>query len=126
LVAAHVERQTSDSSVVHTQLQELLLAMSNDEPAGCVAMRSIDRNACEMKRMFVYPRYHGTGVGKALAEQLIVDARNSGYRAMRLDTSVRQAEAKGLYQRLGFQVIPPYYELPDRMRDWLVFMELRL
>jgi ribosomal protein S18 acetylase RimI-like enzyme len=94
--------------------------------AGCVALRRIDHAYCEMKRMFVYPRFHGTGVGRALAERLLSDARAAGYQAMRLDTSIRQAEAKGLYQRLGFQVIKPYYELPDRMRDWLVFMELAL
>ena len=45
---------------------------------------------------------------------------------MRLDTSIRQSEAEALYSRLGFEVIPPYYELPDDLRDWLVFMELTL
>jgi putative acetyltransferase len=104
----------------------LLLASVQQEPAGCVALRSIDDEYCEMKRMFVYPRFHGKGVGLALAQQLIEHARTAGYRAMRLDTSIRQAEASGLYARLGFRVIPPYYELPQNMRDWLVFMELEL
>jgi len=45
---------------------------------------------------------------------------------MRLDTSVRQNEAKGLYQHLGFKPIAPYYELPEDMKNWLVFMELAL
>lgn len=45
---------------------------------------------------------------------------------MRLDTSIRQAEATGLYKRLGFELIDPYYELPDPLRQWLIFMELRL
>jgi GNAT superfamily N-acetyltransferase len=104
----------------------LLLASVQQEPAGCVALRSIDDEYCEMKRMFVYPRFHGKGVGFALAQQLIEHARTAGYRAMRLDTSIRQAEAMGLYARLGFRIIPPYYELPQDMRDWLVFMELEL
>jgi GNAT superfamily N-acetyltransferase len=104
----------------------LLLATVGGEPAGCVAMRPIAGNHCEMKRMFVYPRFHGQGVGLALGQRVIDHARAAGYGAMRLDTSIRQAEAQGLYRRLGFEVIPPYYELPDDMRDWLVFMELRL
>ena len=79
-----------------------------------------------MKRMFVYPRFHGMGAGLALATRIIESARAAGYRAMRLDTSVRQAEAKGLYSRLGFRIIDSYYELPQKMRDWLVFMELEL
>jgi GNAT superfamily N-acetyltransferase len=104
----------------------LLLAEIGGQPAGCVALRAIDPTFCEMKRMFVYPQYHGLGIGLALAQRLIDCGRAAGYRAMRLDTSIRQAEAKGLYTRLGFTVIEPYHELPRKMRDWLVFMELEL
>ncbi len=104
----------------------LLLALVDGAPAGCVALRKIDVAACEMKRMFVYPAYHGRGVGKALGEAVIDAARRARYRSMRLDTSIRQTEAQGLYRRLGFRTIPPYYELPDELRAWLVFMELEL
>jgi putative acetyltransferase len=104
----------------------LLLATDDGEPAGCVALRPIDDLYCEMKRMFVYPRFQGRGIGLALAQSVIEHARSSGYRAMLLDTSIRQAEAQALYSRLGFEVVPPYYELPAVLRDWLVFMELTL
>ena len=104
----------------------LLLATHDGESAGCVALRPIDDQYCEMKRMFVYPNLRGKGIGLALAHRVIEDAGSSGYRAMRLDTSIRQAEAQALYSRLGFEVIPPYYELPADLRDWLVFMELTL
>jgi GNAT superfamily N-acetyltransferase len=104
----------------------LLLATHNSEPAGCVALRELPGNACEMKRMFVYPELHGLGVGLALAQQVIERARQIGFQSMLLDTSIRQAEAQGLYRRLGFQVVPPYYELPEKLRNWLVFMELKL
>jgi len=104
----------------------LLLATQDEEPAGCVALRGIDQDYCEMKRMFVYPKFHGQGVGRALGRGVIDLARNRGYKAMRLDTSIRQAEAKALYAGLGFRMIPPYYELPSDMRDWLVLMELAL
>jgi putative acetyltransferase len=105
---------------------QLLLATSEGIAAGCVALREIDDSACEMKRMFVSPQFHGKGVGHALAEVLINEARRLGYRYMRLDTSIRQNEARSLYHRLGFQVIQPYYELPEELRNWLVFMELKL
>jgi GNAT superfamily N-acetyltransferase len=105
---------------------QLLLATFDGAAAGCVALREIDGSACEMKRMFVYPQFHGKGVGRALAEVLINEARDLGYASIRLDTSIRQSEAKALYQRLGYQVIEPYYELPEALRDWLVFMELKL
>jgi GNAT superfamily N-acetyltransferase len=105
---------------------QLLLALVGEKPAGCVALREIDRTRCEMKRMFVYPQWHGQGVGRALAEAVIRDARAMGYQSMLLDTSIRQAEAQALYRRLGFRDIAPYYDLPEALRHWLVFMELPL
>jgi putative acetyltransferase len=100
----------------------LLLALHDGEPAGCVALRGLDSNACEMKRMFVTPRLHGGGVGRALAAAVIAEARAQGYETMWLDTSVRQAEARALYRSLGFDVVSSYYELPPDLVDWLVFM----
>lgn len=104
----------------------LLLATLEDRPAGCVALHELEPWVCEMKRMFVPPALQGRGVGRALARRLLEEARAIGYHAIRLDTSVRQAEALALYRRLGFEPIEPYHPLPPDLRDWLVFMELRL
>ncbi len=105
---------------------QLLLATVDGAPAGCVALRGIDSSSCEMKRMFVYTQFHGKGIGHALAEAVINEARALGYRTMRLDTSIRQDEAQHLYRRMGFKTIAPYYELSPDLRSWLVFMELAL
>jgi GNAT superfamily N-acetyltransferase len=105
---------------------QLFLATVDGAPAGCVALREIDAARCEMKRMFVYPEYHGRGVGRALAEAVLDAGRAAGYRTMLLDTSVRQKEAQALYQRVGFREVAPYYELSDDLRNWLVFMERSL
>ena len=104
----------------------LLLAFYNDQPAGCVALKKIDEHTCEMKRMFVYPEFHGKGIGYALAKAIIDEAKKIGYSSMKLDTSIRQIEAQKLYQGFGFKNIEAYYELPDKQKNWLVFMELRL
>jgi GNAT superfamily N-acetyltransferase len=104
----------------------LLLATLDDRPAGCVALREIDADTCEMKRMFVREELQGHGVGRALGQAIIDAARAAGYRRMLLDTSFRQTEAQMLYHRLGFRDIPPYYDLPPDLRSWLVFMELPL
>lgn len=102
---------------------DLLLARYDGEAAGCVALRRLDERACEMKRMFLYPRFHGLGIGRALGEAILQEAKTSGYRIMRLDTSVRQSEAQGLYRKLGFRQIEAYYDVPRPLREWLVFME---
>jgi GNAT superfamily N-acetyltransferase len=104
----------------------ILLACYNAQPAGCVALREIDSNACEMKRMFVYEQYHGKGVGRALAQALIKQAKNMGYGVMKLNTSIRQTEAQQLYENLGFIRTAPYNNMPKQLEDWLVFMELTL
>jgi putative acetyltransferase len=104
----------------------VLLARVDAEPAGCVALRRIDARACEMKRMFLYPRFHGQGIGRALGKSIILAGKAAGYSVMRLDTSVRQTEARALYESLGFRRTEPYYELPAALRHWLVFMELPL
>lgn len=105
---------------------DLLLARWEGEAAGCVALRRFDDRACEMKRMFLYPRFHGRGLGYALGQTLLVEAKVAGYEVMRLDTSVRQEEAQALYRKLGFQRIEPYYDVPAPLRGWLVFMEREL
>ena len=104
----------------------LLLAFYNDQPAGCVALKRIADSSCEMKRMFVYPEFHGKGIGYALAKAIIDEAKKIGYSSMKLDTSIRQIEAQNLYQGFGFKNIEAYYELPERLKNWLVFMELKL
>jgi GNAT superfamily N-acetyltransferase len=106
--------------------ESVVLARCDGEPAGCVALKRLDHEACEMKRMYVDGRFRGRRIGVALAERIVEDARGLGYRRMRLDTSFRQAEALGLYRRLGFTPIAPYYAVAEEMRDWLVFMELEL
>ena len=104
----------------------LLLATVNGKAAGCVAMRPIDDGCCEMKRMFVYPEFHGKGVGKALAQTVVQRGQAAGFQAMRLDTGILQVEAIGLYEKLGFKKVDPYYQPPKAMKGFLVFMELQL
>lgn len=100
----------------------LLLALVDGGAAGCVALKSLGEHDCEMKRMFVLPRFHGLGVGRALAERVVDEARAAGYRSMWLDTSVRQVEALGLYRSLGFEPAEPAHELPPDLAAWLVFL----
>jgi GNAT superfamily N-acetyltransferase len=104
----------------------LLLAYVDRKPAGCVALRDLGDGMCEMKRMFVPETFRGRGVGRALADRIIAEGKDAGYRAMRLDTSRRQSEAMRLYENARFRRIPPYYELTDDVKDWLVFFELAL
>lgn len=94
----------------------LLLAHVGGELAGCGAIRAFAdadyANACEMKRLFVRPAFRGLGLGRALAEALLDEARGIGYSAMLLDTLDDMEAARELYGELGFEEIPPYYFNP--------------
>jgi ribosomal protein S18 acetylase RimI-like enzyme len=104
---------------------ELLLARDKDGAAiGCVGLRPLsDHGVCEMKRLYIAPPGRGLGLGRALAEAIVGDARRIGYREMRLDTLPSLTAAIALYERMGFVKIPAYYDTPIK---GTIFLSLRL
>ena len=100
-----------------------LLAFCGDDVAGGVGLRLFEPSVCEMKRLYVYPEFAGRGIGLALCETLITQARIHGYHAMRLDTLGHMQAAQSLYKRLGFVEIPAYRYNPDPETR---FLELNL
>lgn len=102
---------------------ELLLAVEDGLPAGCVAMRLLASRICEMKRLYVRPPYRRKGLGKRLIKAIIGVARRAGYSSMRLDTLSSMEAARFLYSAFGFRPIPPYYHNP---LDGAEYMELDL
>jgi len=82
------------------------------EIAGVVALRPLDADSGEMKRLWVRPGYRGQGLGRRLALVAIDAARRAGYRRLCLDTLQQMEEAHGLYRSLGFSDIESYYDNP--------------
>ena len=93
---------------LQTFYELLLLARWDGAAAGCVALRRIDGETSEMKRLYVRAPYRGKEIGRALAVRIIDEAGRRGYRRMRLDTLPTMRTALGLYRSLGFVEIPAY------------------
>src|SRR5271166_3717950 len=87
----------------------LLLAEREGQLAGCVALRKLEPGICEMKRLYLRPQFRGKGLGRALAERIIGEARQIGFQRMRLDTvEPVMKDAVAMYRKLGFKQIAPY------------------
>ena len=86
----------------------LALALADGAVAGCVALRRFDAERCEAKRLYVRPGFRRRGLGRALLDWVIGEARSAGYREMVGDTMPVMAQALEMYDRRGFARTGPY------------------
>jgi GNAT superfamily N-acetyltransferase len=90
----------------------LLVAHVDGEVAGCVALRPLTGQVCEMKRLFVRSSARGGGLGRTLAVAIVAEGRRLGYARMRLDTTPGMETAQSLYEELGFVDTAAYTDNP--------------
>ncbi len=99
----------------------LYIANHDNTPVGCVALKKINEEYCEMKRLYVRPGNRGKHIGKKLIEQIISDAKEIGYKHIRLDTFPFMNNAIKMYKNYGFYEIDRYNDNPAQTA---VFMQL--
>jgi putative acetyltransferase len=87
-----------------------LIAFRSGQPVGCGAVRRIEADTGEVKRMYVMPQERGRGAGRAILNAIEAEARALRLSRLVLETGIRQVEAQALYQRAGFSRIDPFGE----------------
>jgi putative acetyltransferase len=99
-----------------------LVMLDGNEMIGTGAIRQLEDDTCELKRLWLLSEFHGKGLGYRMLQELLSFAREKGYQRIRLETDpVSQIRALDFYRRIGFYEIPRY---TDRTDD--IAMELPL
>jgi len=105
ILDASAPPQTNDPDVARSAF---LIARVDNQPIGCAALRPLEAEIAEVRRMYVVPSARRRGIGRRLLAELEGQARQFGYRVLRLETGNRQHEALALYKACGFVRVPPF------------------
>ena len=125
----YLEIQNYDDELKHLEKKyglpygRLYLVYYNNEVAGCIGLKKIDEKNCEMKRLYVRPKFRGKQIGEQLIEKIIKDAKEIGYSYMLLDTLPFLKGAIYLYKKYGFYEIASYNNSP---MDTSIYMKLNI
>lgn len=102
----------------------MLLAMpDNKTAAACIALKKLNTEICEIKRLYVKPGFRNNGLGRILCNTAIEKAVEIGYKKIVLETCSTMVEAIALYKSVGFKEIKQ--KTNNRIHDTL-YMELLL
>ena len=128
-VAAHHREFTQELPHLLGPRGRLLIARAGTKVVGVGALKPVDETVAEIKRMYVRPQARGQGLGRAILETLLTDARTIGYEVARLETATFMREAHALYRSVGFEDRPMFDGNEaglSGLESFMLFMELRL
>jgi putative acetyltransferase len=89
-------------------LNQVIVIYEDDIAIACGAIKELDTDSMEVKRMFTDPAHRGKGLARQVLSELEKWAAELGYRKCLLETGKRMEDAIALYTRNKYQVIPNY------------------
>ena len=99
-----------------------LLATVDGQPAGCVTLKPVDQNRCELKRLYVRPTFRGHNLGKQLVDAFTQTARTLGFQYAVLDSHKSMTAAHDIYKNSGFKVVKSPPDFPEALKQSVIFM----
>lgn len=114
----YLDIQNYDEELEHLEVKyglpwgRLYVAYCDGKLAGCIGLRKMNEEECEMKRLYVRPEFRGKHIGNELVRKIIEDAKEIGYSYMLLDTLPFLQSAIHMYREYGFYEIPSYNDSP--------------
>jgi len=69
---------------------------------GAYGLYPLEKQMCELRKMYLHSAYRGKGLGKLLLENALSKARQTGFRSVVLETASVLKEAISLYKSYGF------------------------
>jgi ribosomal protein S18 acetylase RimI-like enzyme len=90
-----------------------VIAYRNDKPIGCGAIRPLSETEVELKRFYVEPQFRRKGIAFQMLTFLENRARESNFKAIRLETGDKQQEAINFYKKHGYYEIEKFGEYVD-------------
>ena len=100
-----------------------LLAETEGHAAGCIVLKPVSSETCELKRLFVHPSFRGKAIGQELVRAFLVEARASGYKYAVLDSHVSMTGAHAIYKQFGFGVTEAPDDFPEELKSSVIFMK---
>ncbi len=118
LFAAYLLLQNYDDELAHLESKygmpkgRLYLLFCDGQAAGCIGLKQLDAENCELKRLYIKPAFRGQHLSDLLVERIICDAKEIGYKTILLDTLPFLTAAIALYEKHGFREISKYNDSP--------------
>ncbi|WP_299127213.1 GNAT family N-acetyltransferase [uncultured Winogradskyella sp.] len=89
-------------------INNVVLAYTNNDVVGCGAFKTFDSDTVEIKRMFTLPEMRGRGIATLIIKELESWATELNFTSCKLETGIRQVEAVQFYKKNLYEIISNY------------------
>jgi putative acetyltransferase len=91
-------------------------AQTQEKVIATAGFRRVTPAVCEARNVVVFWGYQGKGVGRAMMERLLTEAKNVGYTGIRAEIPDTVPALVTFYDKMGFERAPAEFQRPGFVR----------